>query len=232
MPGIHDGHRERMLAKFSQNGFHGMKDHEKLEIILFFSIPRHDTNELAHLLLNRYHTVSAVMDAPEKELLAFPHITKRTCQLFQMIKETSVLYRMEKGAQKEYMTTLDEIGTYFLVYYGNCIDEKLTVMSLNNKRKFLSCDVVGEGDISSVGVSTRKVVETVLRTRASEVVLCHNHPGGIALPSKADICITEMIRDILEPLGIHLIDHIIVAGEDYVSLASSAAYRDIFIQGH
>ena len=229
MADVHDGHRSRMFEKFDKYGFSAFNDHEKLELILFFSVPRRDTNELAHKLLNKFHSISGVLDASESELKEFPFITDRTVQLFSMIKETSALYKAEKIKEKTYLSTTDEIATYFQIFFANSSNEKFAVMSLNNKGKFLACDFIAEGDISSVGVSVRKVIERLLSTKATVAVLCHNHPGGIALPSGADVFITEELYKALKSINVELMDHIILSNEDdYVSMALSSEYKHIF----
>lgn len=228
MAGLHDGHRDRVLERFSREGFYYFNEHERLELILFFSVPRSDTNEMAHQLLNKYHTIAGVMDAPEEELIRFKGITKRTVQLFKMIKETYKLYTEEKEQNKTYLCTTDEIGSYFQVFYSVIHEETITVMSLDNKCRFISTDIVGVGDISSVGVSIRKIVETVIKRKATQIVLCHNHPGGIALPSDADITVTKSIRAAMDGIGVCLKDHIILGGNDYVSLANSNLFNNLF----
>ena len=103
-------------------------------------------------------------------------------------------------------------------------------MSLNNKGKFLNCEFIAEGDISSVGVSIRKVIERVIASRATVAVICHNHPGGIALPSGADVFITEELKKALKSIDVELKDHIILSNDDddYVSMALSREYKNIF----
>ncbi len=229
MADVHDGHRKRMFEKFDKYGFSTFNDHEKLELILFFSVPRRDTNRLAHKLLDRFHTISGVLDAHESELKEFPLITDRTVQLFSMIKQTAALYKSEKIKNKTYLCTTDEIATYFQLFFANSKNEKLAVMSLNNKGRFISCDFIAEGDISSVGVSVRKVIERLISTGATVAVLCHNHPGGIALPSSADVFITRELHSALKNINVELKDHIILSNEDdYVSMALSSEYKQIF----
>lgn len=229
MPNVHDGHRQRMFEKFNKYGFSIFNDHEKLEIILYFSVPRRDTNELAHILLERFKSISGVLDADEKELKKIPFITDRTVQLFSLIKETSALYNFEKYKEKTYLSTIDEIATYFQLFFANVRDEKVAIMGLNNKGEFLFCDFVSEGDISGVGISTRKVVEMAISSRASVLIMCHNHPGGIALPSKADIYVTKELAIALKSVEVRLKDHIILSPDnDYVSMALSKEYQDMF----
>ncbi len=228
--GVHDGHRKRMLEKFHKNGFEPFQEHECLEMLLYFSVPRRDTNEMAHLLLNKFHSISGVINASEKELKEFSFVTDRTVELFKMIREISAVCRQQEKGKTTYLCTTDEIATYFQLFFATADDERFAVLSLNNKCKFLGCEFVGHGDIASVGVSTRKIIETVLKTKATEVVVCHNHPGGIALPSQADINVTKNIKNALDGINVILKDHIIITHGDYVSLAESEEFGDIFNQ--
>ena len=227
MPGIHDGHRQRLFEKFDKHGFSCFSEHEKLELILFYSIPRHNTNELAHKLLDKYKCISKVLDAPAYELLEFPLITERTVWLFRLFKETFALYIKENEKTGASLCNTDEYASYFMLFFSGITDERLAVLSLNNKGKFLGCEFVAYGDLTSVGVSIRKIMETVLSSKASMVVLCHNHPGGIALPSDADLILTKQIKLALNGIDVYLKDHIIIADGDYVSFALSQRYKDV-----
>lgn len=226
--GVHDGHRERVFKKFAKNGFAGLEEHEKLEIILFFSIPRPDTNVTAHELLQKYHNIAGVMDAPESELTKFKHVTNRTFYLFKMIKEASVTYELEKSGDKSYMTSVDEFGTYFQLYLANAEVEKLVVMCLDSRGKVLNVEVVCEGDISNVPLNSRKLMEIALNSKATEVVVAHNHPGNVAFPSREDVESTERIKDVLQSIGVRLKDHLIVTRDDFCSMAKCEGYNRIF----
>lgn len=226
--GIHDEHRDRTLKKFSKYGFTGLEEHEKLEIILFFSVPRVDTNEIAHKLINKYHNIAGVMDAPADELITFEYITDRTVQLFKMIKETYTIYQIEKSSDKSYMTTTDEFGTYFQLFIGSEQEEKMAIMCLDSRGKVLKTEIIGEGDISAVTTNSRKLLEMVLHSKATEVVLAHNHPGNIPFPSRGDVAATETLKDLLAGVGVQLIDHFVVTAEEYCSMAKCKEYSRIF----
>ncbi len=226
--GVHDGHRERMLKRFSRSGFAGLEEHEKLEIILYFSVPRRNTNDIAHELLEKYKSISGLMDAPEKELLKNKYITERTIQLFKMIRETASLYNLQKKNISSYMTTTEEFGTYLQLYYGAIDTETFTLISLDSRGKKIALDVIDEGGLGSVIASPRQLLKTALDRKAIEVVICHNHPGGIAEPSEADIDATKTIKYLLNSIGVHLKDHIIVTRDDYLSMASSVECHHIF----
>lgn len=226
--GIHDGHRERVLAKFAKNGFAGLEEHEKLEIILFFSIPRTDTNAVAHELLGKYRSIANVMDAPEEELIKFKNVTGRTAYLFKMIKEASAVYELEKSGDKSYMTSTDEFGTYFQLYLANAEDEKLVMMCLDSRGKVLCVETVAEGDIGNVTANSRRLLEIVLRSKATEVVLAHNHPGNVAFPSAEDVKSTEKLGELLAGVGVYLKDHFIVTRDDFCSMAKCERYNRLF----
>ena len=102
-------------------------------------------------------------------------------------------------------------------------------MCLDTKGTLLSFEFLCEGDITSVGLSQRALAKEALKTNATAVVLCHNHPNGIAVPSDSDISLTEQSAKTLSNIGVQLIDHIIVADTDFVSMAQSEQYGYIFV---
>ncbi len=228
--GIHDGHRQRMLSKFSETGFTGLAEHEKLEIILFFSVPYRNTNDIAHELLNKYHTVANVMDAPEKELLKFKWIGKRTVQHFRLIKEAYSLYMLEKKNESSFLTTLDEFGSYFLIYFAAATEEKMIMMSLDSRGKRLGVDVIADGNVSAVVANSKNLILSAISRNATEVVLCHNHPGGLPEPSEADIKATKEIKEMLKNVGVHLKDHYIVTKNEYLSMSRYKSTKELFIE--
>lgn len=226
---LHDGHRQRVKNKFLQNGFtKETPAHEILELVLFYSVPRKDTNELAHKLLNEFGSLSGVLNASPEQLMKFPGITKNSVVLFKMILETARIYNEDLASNKDTFKSIEEIGTYISYHFSGATEEKFGVLSLSSSGKFISYDTINQGDISAVGVSTRKIIEILLRTRAAAVVIAHNHPGGIALPSASDLETTKRINEALKHIGVHLLDHIIVADGDFVSLAQSKDFRELF----
>ena len=99
--------------------------------------------------------------------------------------------------------------------------EAVYLLCLDRKGKLLGCKHLADGDVSSAALNIRKVVETALLTSASAVILAHNHPSGLALPSADDKITTLQVRDALATIGVPLADHIIVADNDFVSMADS-----------
>lgn len=226
---LHAGHRERMKKEFLANGFApDMPEHKKLELLLFYCIPRIDTNDIAHELLNRYKNIAGVLDAPVDELVTFKGITENNVGILKMIMPLARLYIDEKNSSKAVFNNINEVGDYLLNKFLGFCEENFAVVSLDGKGQFLSFDILSKGDISSVGVSTRDLIQLAFKTNATCIVIAHNHPGGVALPSNEDIAITESVSIALKQIGVRLLDHIIVANGDYVSMNQTSKYQYIF----
>ena len=226
--GIHDGHRDRMREKFRKTGFEGMHPHEMLEMLLFYSVPRKDTNEMAHQLISRFGSLAGVLEATADQLVNVGGISQNSATLIKMIIPFYREYRRERSATTHLMNS-DECGEYLVDYYSGMTNERVTVMCLDGRCRLLCLETVCDGDSANVVMNSRKLVEIVMKyPMTTAVIISHNHPGGIALPSREDISATENLHRVLGTMGINLVDHIIVADRDYVSMASSSGFNDIF----
>ena len=227
--GIHDKHRERVRDEFLANGFTlDTPPHKILEMLLFYSIPRIDTNELAHTLLNKFGSIEAVLDAKDEDLLAVKGIGKNTVTFFKLIKFTTNFYVNEKHKGIKRFSEYDDICQTIIDKYIGFTKEKIGVTSFGNSGEIVGFDFVAEGDINEVGIPIRKVVETIIKRNASSIIISHNHPNGYAAPSKPDVYFTRELREALELMNIKLIDHIIVSDNDFISLRSSKDYAYVF----
>ena len=218
--GIHDGHRQRKKQQFLQHGLDGFADHEVLELALFYAIPRRDTNETAHRLLQKFGSLQEVFFAPVEELQKVEGVGENAAVLLHLLPE---LYRRSCLSTKEevIVNSVESAGRFFSRLLSGERREVLYQVCLDAKGKVLSHKRLASGTVSMAPVSIREVVENALHTDASVVMLGHNHPSGIALPSEEDREITVRIQQALAALGIRLADHIIVADNDFVSMADS-----------
>ena len=219
MDGIHEGHRARMKKKLLENGERSLADHELLEVLLYYAIPRRDTNELAHRLLKQFGSLRGVLSAPVQELACVRGVGQQAALLLGMVQ--MLCRRAAQREKEQILNSVDACGAYFTELLGSSRREMLWQVCLDGKGKVLSSRCLAEGDVSMAAVSVRQVVEYALRAGAVGVVLAHNHPSGIATPSQEDIFITHYIRDALQPLGITLYDHVIMTDDDMVSLKDS-----------
>ena len=221
---IHDGHRERLMERFHREGLDGFMEVQALELLLFFSRPRIDTNPLAHSLLEAFGSLDRVLDASLDQLTQVKGIKAHSASLILLIKEMSRYYEVTKARQEKVLPTIDECGDYLRAFFKGRMNETVFLLCLDAKMKVLSCREVGEGSVNYASVPIRRVVEMALKAGASSVVLSHNHPSGIALPSGEDIQTTRKVATALSAVEITLVDHIVVADDDYVSMVQSG-YR-------
>ncbi|MEG0940960.1 MAG: DNA repair protein RadC [Oscillospiraceae bacterium] len=219
---VHDGHRERMKNRLLEQGLDTFDDHNVLELLLFFSVPRQDTNPIAHELLDHFGSLEAVFEAPAEELAKINGIGDNSVALLRLIPEVSRRYIMDKNKFDNIIDTTQKAGAFLVPRYMFERDEVVFVICLDAKCKIICCKELFRGVPNSAEVSIRKIAELALAKNATSVILSHNHTSGIAIPSIEDEFTTKRIKTALETMGITLTDHIIVAGDDYISMAESS----------
>lgn len=217
----HDGHRERIKKRFLEEGLDHFSEFQVLELLLFYCIPRIDTNEIAHDLITRFGSLSQVLDASVDELKKVPGIGENAAIFLRLINEAGRYYQVNRATGIRILPTLESCAEYLQPFFYGRKVETVFLLCLDAKCKVLCCKEMGEGSVNSTGISVRKIVETALGANATTAVLAHNHPSGLALPSLEDIQTTKRVAMALQAVEITLADHIIVADGDYVSLAAS-----------
>lgn len=225
----HQGHRERLKNRFlNEGGFENFEEHNVLEYLLFYTISRKDTNELAHRILDYFGSLSAVFDASVEELTKVEGVSKNTACLFKAIVPAARAYSKSKYVTPPRMNDLSEASDYLLGKYLGVTEEMLSVVGLDNRFAVLSFDVIAKGAVDNVNIDNRKIVNKLLNKGATAIILVHNHPGGYATPSVADISTTRDIVDTLHKVGIRVVDHIIIAENQLLSLRKIKGYQNIF----
>ena len=221
LAGLHDNHRDRVRKDFLKRGLDDAPAYRALEFLLFYSIPRRDTNELAHQLLNHFGSFSAVLDAPYEELCKVKGISENSAVLLKMIPALCRLYLEDKQAPGQQLTSVEAFGAFLKPKFIGKINEVVYLLCLDNRGRLLCCEQVDEGTVNSVPMMVRRIVEVCIRFSAVAVVMAHNHPNGFALPSQEDIIATREIQKVLKTMDITLLDHIVVANDDFVSMVDS-----------
>ena len=222
-------HRKRVRDGFLNTGFNDKTEpYLVLEMLLFYSIPRIDTKPVAKSLIRKFKTLNGVFSASIDKLLEVEGIGIASATQIKLIGNILNICNSEKNTLISDFVSTDDIGNFLLSEYLFISVEKFSVLCLDTMGTKLSFNFISEGDTHSVGVSAREIVEIAIKNNAASVVLCHNHPSGIALPSPVDAQITQMIVDTLRPIGIRVFDHIIIANNDYVSMSQSRDFCNIF----
>ena len=224
--GIHDGHREKMRQRFLKSGLDAFADHEALELLLYYAIPRRDTSPIAHALMERYGSLSAVLAAPVEDLKKVEGVGESAAILLKLAPQLYRKAKMSDAEQETILSSVERVGAYLLERFAGEKNEVVYQLCLDRKGKLLVCKKLGEGGVASADLDIRRLVENALLTGASSVVLAHNHPSGVALPSRDDYAATDRAKTALAVVGVALTDHIIVADGDFVSMADSGYIAD------
>lgn len=217
----HQGHRQRMRRRFLKHGLENFDDHTALELLLFYALPRMDTNALAHRLLDSFGTLDGVLDAAPEELMAVEGIGENAAALIRLIPAMAARYMESKSRIGSILATPEAAGAFVMPYFMGSREERILMVCMDAKLKALDCRVLATGDVTTANVSVRKIVEYAVKRNAPTVLMAHNHVGGFALPSQEDVESTLRLRALLRSVGITLLDHIVVADDDFVSMKDS-----------
>ena len=221
-PHLHKKHRDRVKDKFLKEGFDAFTDYEVLELVLYYSIPQGDVNPIAHLLLDKFKTPSAVFNASIEQLCEVKGVKKHTATLIKMVPSLAGYSTSLSSREKKFIQTSQDAGQFVCSMIGCEKHEVFAIICLDTQRRVLAFEILDEGTVSQANVHPRKVVACALRHNASAVILAHNHPSSGAYASENDRVLTSQLCNLLEGMDIEVIDHIIsVSTEKFVSMADS-----------
>lgn len=226
----HKEHRKRLRATIEKTGVEGLPEHNLLEFLLFYSIPRKNTNDIAHNLINTFGSLNRVFEASYEQLLEVEGVGESSALLLSVIPDICRRYADEKKkGQKINISDPEAAKNYIIDKYYGCKNEVFYMISLDALGNVINCVKLGEGTPGTVLVDKRSVLENAFRTKADKVIFAHNHPNGIAAPSKEDLAMTSEFSSVLSGVGIRLADHLIVADDGVLSLASIEKFSALFI---
>lgn len=199
-----------------------------MELLLYYCIPRQDTNALAHRLIKRFGSFTGVLRAREQELMEVEGVGKSTAFFINLLMESVRHYHIESyhdlPEPEQFLSDIEACGKHLRPYFEKRYNERVYLLCLDAKCKVIDCKLVGEGSINSAAISIRRIVELALASNATSVVLAHNHPSGIATPSGEDVLTTRRLGIALNAVEICLVDHLIFAEAEYTSLRLTGLY--------
>lgn len=216
---LHRGHRQRVRNRILRYGTDSLAGHERLEALLFYAIPYRDTNPTAHRLFNTFGTPDAIFHAGAEKLKVIPGVGSETAAFLSLCGEIADFVRNDSRTRPVY-DTKEKIGRLFVRHFRNVKEEKVAVLLLNNRAEMIALSDVYTGSVNSARFRPAEVIRFALMRNASFLVLGHNHLTDVAIPSSDDLDTTRFMEESLSAAGIPLIDHILVAGNRYVSLKS------------
>ena len=208
---MHSGHRERVKQKFVLCGDAAFSDHELLEQLLFYSIPRQNTNDIAHRLIERFGSLKGVTEAKLEELITVEGVGRNTAILIKTAFAISTRSKNNTADKRTHFKSLNDIQRYFLDVFSNDSYESVYLLMLNHNFKYLDCKKLCDGDRDYSSVKMDEIVKAVINVNAKYIVLAHNHPSGSTRASCEDIDVTLRVQECLKHIKVSLLDHFIIA---------------------
>ncbi len=225
---LHAGHRKRVKERVKTNGFEGMAEHEILEWLLFYAIPRGDVNPLAHRLINTFGGLYGVLNAGYESLMAVEGVGDATAQL---LSRYTGVYRRYLQSRPTEQGDLAELAVRLQERFIDSREEVLVALLLSKNKRLIREMELSRGTLETVPMNLRGLTEACLTACAGYVVLAHNHPSNILLPSASDVSATQCVAEVLSRLEVRLLDHYIVGEDGCYSMAAAKETAYIFQTG-
>lgn len=203
------GHRQRLRERFARNGLGGLQEHEAVELLLSYAIMRRDVKPLAKALLRQYGSVEKLLDAPAAELVGQHGMGQSSALLFRLVRELCAKYLEQRARDVNVLDDPGSIEDFARMKLGGSSRETLMTIYLNARSHIIGYELT-PGTVNRAAIYLRELVKQALLCNAVAVVLAHNHPSGICLPSPEDLKLTASVRIALATFGIRLVDHLIV----------------------
>lgn len=217
---LHKEHRMRVRKRFLEVGFDGFMDHEILELLLFYCIPRVNTNDTAHKLIHRFGSIKKVLAAPISELKTVDGVGQQTA-VFLKVLNALLNEDLSTDKKPDALNSSEKIFKYVLPYFADMATERIVVIALDAALRPITAQTLAEGDNCTASLTPARIARFLIPTDAYGAVIAHNHPSGLAVPSLADLRSTSDLRRALDVVGVKLLDHLIVVENDYISISDS-----------
>ena len=225
---MHEGHRERLRNRFKREGLSNFEEHNILELLLFYCIPRKDTNEIAHNLIKEFGSIAAIFDAPIERIQRVPGIGENAALFLKLIPSVCMRYLESRGKQDENLDIPKTPGDFIKLVLPKFLGrytEGLLLVCFDNMGRVVYNNFLFEGSVNMTTIDPRMIMDKVVLYNAVAVLIAHNHPNGTPLASYEDIDCTRFLRGALDKFNIELRDHIIVANNDAISFAESGILK-------
>ena len=216
-----EGHRQRLRDRFNGSGLAAFEDHEVLELLLTYAVPRKDVKPIARALLDRFGSLATTLDAPAVDLEGVDGVGETAATLLHLMPDLTRRYLRDRWGARPRLGTHEEIARFAVDELATANNEVFLLILLTHENHVLRALRIHEGSLTSAPVYPRLLVEAALRHHAAKVAFAHNHPGGVAEPSDGDLAITRTLVSVFGSLAIPVIDHVVVAGPRTFSMAGA-----------
>ncbi len=209
------GHRGRLRDKYLERGIEAFTDVEVLELLLSFGTPRSDCKESARSLMERFGSLSAVLETPVASLQDVKGVGPKNSFALNFVQAVASRYLKQRLQGKRYLHSSNEVREYLEHSMRGLKKEVLTTIYLDASHAILDSEVVAEGTLTVNTIYPRELVARAIDKHAAALIIAHNHPSGSLQPSPQDIALTRNLYLICSFLQINLLDHLIIGDGAY-----------------
>jgi len=211
------GHRERLRARFSAHGFEGFRDDEVIELLLTYAIPRSDVKPVAKRLLETFHTLAGVFDAPVVELTQVQGVGEKAAVFLNVVKQAEMRYLASDLPGKTVFDRPEKVKAHLRYLVQARGMECFGAVFTDQRHRHLATQIMFEGTVDRTAVYPRNLMKRGLELDAKGLILFHNHPGGTPRASEEDIALTRRMVEACAPLDMKVLDHFLIAGTSVLS---------------
>lgn len=213
----HSGHRQRLRNKVKSSGLKVLSKHEIMELLLTYTIPRKDTNDFGHNLIERYGSISKVLNADVVDLKKIEGIGESSAFFLNLIGQLFEIVRDEKGAKIHSIKNTGDMVRHYRQNYSIEDKEKFTCFVLSEMGKVESVFGFDGGSATSVEIDKKAFIDNINIKKSNAIIVVHTHPDGDVQPSREDMMATQQLLSISSLLGITFNDHVIINEKTYFS---------------
>lgn len=218
----HDGHRKRVKDKIADYGLKSLQPHEVLEYLLWFTIPRKDTNPLGHELIDKFGSLANVLNADPNSLEKINGISQNTARFLTSLPELFTIYKQSvSDGKNDILQSSSDCIRYFRSKFEIGKFEDFYVICMNGQNKVISQNVMKGSNDVSVQVDTNLFTQIINNKNTVKVLVFHTHPYGDCSPSVADTETTKTLIRLCFMLNKQLCDHIIFNGNNHFSFGAN-----------
>ena len=215
---------DTVIHRFLNKNPDWIKDEELLALLLRYVSEEPET--ASRKLLTEYGDIAALMEADAGDLQSLPYLSEDAVMLLRLVPELNRRYFVARSQGRTRLMSGKDYGEYLLPKFYGARDELVYLLCLDATNQVILCKQIEHGSVNSANIPIRRVVQEVLQANATTVVLAHNHPSGVAMPSREDVALTETLYNTLKAMDIHLDDHLIIANDTYLSLRECGYYME------
>lgn len=216
----HSGHRARLRQRLSDGGPDALLDHEILEYLLALAIPRRDTKPLSKALIGRFGSLGDVLTAEWSALNQVDGLGETSIAAIKIVQAATLRMLKQEILERPILSSWQSLLDYLQADMGYLDVERVRVLHMNGRNILIRDEHMGDGSIDSAAIYVREVIKRAMELSSASLIIVHNHPSGAPDPSKQDIAITRDLITAARPLGINILDHVIIGRGSHKSLRS------------